>query len=134
MSPRTSFLSKLLGIYCILVALCMMAHKQAALDSITAILHNPAMMYILGVFTIIAGLAMVLGHNIWSGGALPVVVTLVGWLSLAKGLLFLLLPPDAEAAFFMEHLHYAQLFWVYMAVCLGIGAYLAYGGFAADRK
>jgi hypothetical protein len=26
-----------------------------------------------------AGLAVVVAHNVWSGGALPVVVTLVGW-------------------------------------------------------
>jgi hypothetical protein len=31
-----------------------------------------------------------------SGGALPVVVTLVGWLILAKGLLLLFLTPEAH--------------------------------------
>jgi hypothetical protein len=37
---------------------------------------------------------MVLGHNIWSGGALVVVVTVVGWITLVKSLLFLFLPPE----------------------------------------
>ncbi|HVO97729.1 MAG TPA: hypothetical protein VMT15_06660 [Bryobacteraceae bacterium] len=133
MLERTSFLGKLIGLYCILVALCMMAHRQATLDAVTAILHNPALMYVLGVFTIIAGLAMVLGHNVWSGGALPVAITIVGWISLIKGLLFLLLP-DGEAAFFLGQLHYDQLFWVYMAVCLAFGACLTYGGFSAETK
>jgi hypothetical protein len=52
------------------------------------------MMLVLGVSTLAAGLAMVLAHNIWSGDALAVIVTLMGWLTLAliKGLLFLLLP------------------------------------------
>lgn len=52
MSPRTIFLSKLLGLYCILIALSMSLQKQATLDSVTALLHNPAMMLVLGVFHI----------------------------------------------------------------------------------
>jgi hypothetical protein len=32
-----------------------------------------------GMVATSAGLAVVLAHNIWNGGALPVVVTLVGW-------------------------------------------------------
>jgi hypothetical protein len=43
----------------------------------------------LGAITLAAGLAMVLAHNIWSGGALVVVVTVVGWITLIKSLLFL---------------------------------------------
>ena len=57
------------------------------------------MMLILGVITLAAGLAMVLAHNIWSGGALVVVVTLVGWMALIKSLSFLFLPPEVEAGF-----------------------------------
>jgi vacuolar-type H+-ATPase subunit I/STV1 len=94
MSLRTLFLSKLIGLYCILAALSMMARRQATLETVTALLQNPSMMLILGVITLAAGLAMVLAHNIWSGGALLVVVTLVGWITLIKGLLFLFLPPE----------------------------------------
>jgi putative exporter of polyketide antibiotics len=91
MSPRTLFLSRLIGLYCILIALSMITRKQATLESITTLLHNPSMMFVLGAITLIAGLAMVLAHNIWSGGALAVVVTLVGWVSLLKSLLLLFL-------------------------------------------
>jgi hypothetical protein len=28
---------------------------------------------------LLGGLAMVLAHNVWSGGPLPVIVTLIGW-------------------------------------------------------
>jgi len=100
MSPRTLFLSKLIGLYCILVALSMITRRQATLESVTALLQNPSMMLILGVITLAAGLAMVLAHNIWSGGALVVVVTLVGWITLIKSLLFLFLPPDMQARLF----------------------------------
>ena len=131
MSPRTLFLSKLIGLYCIVVALCMMSRRQATLDTVTALLQNPSMMLILGVITLAAGLAMVLAHNIWSGGALAVVVTLVGWLTLLKGLLFLFLPSEMEAGLFLRQLHYQQLFYVYGAISLVLGVYLTYGGFTS---
>jgi hypothetical protein len=131
MSSRTIFLSKLIGLYCILVALSMIVHKEAALDSVTALLHDMPIMLVLGVFTLAAGLAMVLAHNIWSGGTLAIVVTLVGWLTPIKGLLFLCLPPGVEAKFFLAGLHYRELFYVYMSISPGIGLYLTYGGFSS---
>jgi len=134
MLPRTIFLSRLLGLYCILVAIAMTVQKQATLDSVTALLHNPPMLLVLGVFTTVAGLAMVLAHNIWSGGALAVIVTLTGWLTLIKGMLFLVLSPEAQAEFFLKGLAYQQLFYVYMAFTLVLGIYMTYGGFTSRAR
>jgi len=134
MSPRTLFLSKLIGLYCILAALSMMTRRQATLETVTALLQNPSMMLILGVITLAAGLAMVLAHNIWSGGALAVVVTLVGWITLIKSLFFLFLPPQMEPEFFLRQLHYRELFYFYGTVSLVLGAYLTYGGFTSRSR
>ena len=100
MSPRTIFLSRLIGLYCIVFALSMMTRRQATVETVTVLLQNPSMTLILGVITLAAGLAMVLAHNIWSGGALVVVVTLLGWMALIKSLFFLFLPPEMEAGAF----------------------------------
>ena len=134
MSPRTLFLSRLIGLYCILVALSMMTRRQAAVETVTALLQNPSMMLIVGIITLAAGLAVVLAHNIWSGGALAVVVTLVGWITLIKSLLFLFLPPEMEAALFLRQLHYQQLFYLYTAISLVLGVCLTYGGFKHAQK
>jgi hypothetical protein len=131
MSPRTIFLSRLIGLYCVLVALSMITRRQATLESVTALLHNPSMIFIVGIITLAGGLAMVLAHNIWSGGALALVVTLVGWIALIKGLFFLFLPPEVEAGFFLQQLHYQELFYFYGAVSLVLGVYLTYGGFTS---
>ncbi len=129
MSPRTLFLSKLIGLYCILIGLSMMTRGQATVETVTALLQNSAMTLILGVITLAAGLAMVLAHNIWSGSALAVVVTLVGWMALVKSLLFLFLPHEMEARLFLGQLHYQQFFYLYSAISLVLGVYLTYGGF-----
>src|ERR1035437_3570606 len=63
MLPRTVFLSRLIGLYCILVALSMITRKQATLESVTAVLRDPSMMFVLGAITLIAGLAMVLAAS-----------------------------------------------------------------------
>jgi hypothetical protein len=63
------------------------------------------------------------------GSALVVVVTLVGWITFIKSLLFLFLPPEMEAGIFLGQLHYQQLFYLYEAFSLVLGVYLTYGGF-----
>jgi len=129
MSSRTIFLSRLIGLYCIVIAVSMMTRRQATVETVTALLQNPSMMLIVGIITLAAGLAVVLAHNIWSGGALVVVVTLVGWITLIKSLFFLFLPPEIEAGLFLGQLHYRQLFYMYTAISLVLGVYLTYGGF-----
>ena len=76
----------------------------------------------------IIGLAMVLGHNVWSGGALPVIVTLVGWLILAKGLLLLCLTPQALIGL-LERVHYGEHIYTYVLPSLVFGLYLTWAGF-----
>jgi hypothetical protein len=134
MSSRTVFLSKLLGLYFILVALPMMLHKQTVVEMVTGLFRDPMVMFVLGLLAMVAGLATVLAHNIWSGGVLPVVVTIVGWLALVKGLLFLLLFSGDATGFYMGTLHFSQLFYLYMSICLALGAYLTYGGFASKSR
>ena len=129
MSPLTFFLSRLLGLYYLLAALSMFLHKQTYLETVTALIHNSPVMLVVGIFTVIAGLAMVLAHNRWSGGGLAVVVTLIGWITLVKGLLFLLLTPEMEAEFFLSKLHYGELYYFYALISLVLGVYLTYGGF-----
>jgi hypothetical protein len=131
MSPRTVFLSRLIGLYCILAALSMMIRKETIVETVTALLHNSPLMFIVGILTLAGGLAMVLAHNVWSGGVSAVIVTLVGWLTLIKGLLFLFLPPEVEAEFLLSKLHYEQFFYLYMAISLVTGIYLSYSGFTS---
>jgi len=77
------------------------------------------------------GVAMVIGHNVWSGGALPVVVTLVGWLVLAKGFLLLVLAPDAVSAM-VQRMGYAEHYRLLLMPALVLGLYLTWAGFASQ--
>ena len=133
MSARTLFLSRLIGLYCIFVGLSMVTHRQLTVESVTALLQNPSMMWLLGVIALGAALAIVLAHNVWSGGTLAVIITLVGWLALIKSLLFLFLTPAMETRFFLGQLHYQRFFYLYAAFSIVLGTYLTYGGFTSGQ-
>ena len=125
MPRRTIYLGRLIGLYCIFIAVAMMSHKQAAVMTMTALIHDAPVLFVVSVLAMVAGLAIILAHNTWSGGALPIVVTLVGWISLIKGLIFLLLPPETSVAYF-EALRYGQFFYVYMSITLVLGIFLTF--------
>jgi vacuolar-type H+-ATPase subunit I/STV1 len=128
MSPRTIFLSRLIGVLTILISLAMLLHKQSNVEAATALVYNLPLSLVTGMAVLICGLAIVLGHNVWSGGVLPIVVTIYGWSLLIRGALLLCLSSEARGNMF-EMLHLEDLFLFYVAINLSLGIYLTYGGF-----
>ena len=90
MSPTTIFLGRLFGLYLVAISVGMLANRRRTLATLDEMARSGPWMLFSGVVATAAGLAVVLGHNVWSGGALPVVVTLVGWAALLKGVTLLL--------------------------------------------
>ncbi len=134
MAERTRFLARLIGLYCLLAALMMFVQRAAMIAAVNALLHDPPLLVVLGLFLVAAGLALVLGHNVWSGGALPMLVTVIGWLTLLKGMLFWLLPPAGVADFYIEWLHYADLYYLYCVLALVVGVYFTAAGFSRGAR
>jgi hypothetical protein len=132
MSARTAFLSKLIGMYCILVGLAMAIHKQATIDMVDLLVHDAPASFVFGLVVVAAGLALILGHSVWSGGAAPVIVTLVGWATLLKGMLFLLLPPPSAAGIAVWGTGYDRFFYADVAAAVILGAFLTYAGLRAS--
>ena len=126
MSPRTIFISRMIGLYCLIASLIMFTQKSAMVEIENTLVHSPAILFLAGIITLIAGLAIVLGHNVWSGGAVPVTVTLLGWITLIKGVL--LLSPGTTVGFW-ESLHYERLYYLYASISFVLSACLTYGGF-----
>jgi hypothetical protein len=112
----------------------MFAHPQATVEIMVAIIRDPPLLFIAGLMGVTAGLAIVLAHNVWSGGALPIVVTLFGWASLIKGTLLLVLSPETESRVFIAGLHYEHHPNLYAAFLLLLGAYLTYAGFSSTTR
>jgi hypothetical protein len=130
MSPRTVFLARLIGPFAILLSLSELVHKQQMVETAAALVRDRPLLLMMAMMGLLAGLAMVIAHNVWSGGALPVVITLFGWILLIRGAVMLFLSPEAAAGM-LEFFRFEQLFYFYAGVTLLLGLYLAYGGFRA---
>jgi hypothetical protein len=130
MSQLTVFLARLLGLFTILVVAALLLRGNVPVEAAVA---NQPVMLVYGFISLGLGFAMVLGHNVWSGGVLPVVITLVGWLILFKGLLLLVLTPETLMQFYGQ-LHYGEHFDLYLLPSLVIGLYLTWAGFAARTR
>jgi len=126
-----TFLGKLLGIYFVLVSIAMAANKAATIQTVTALIHDTPVVFVLGLILVAAGLAMTLSIGLWSGGALPLVVRLISWLTLIKGLAFLFWPPSAASGLVLWGSLYERFFYVDLAIVFVLGAYLTFASFKA---
>jgi hypothetical protein len=81
-----------------------------------------------GMVATAAGLAVVLAHNVWSGGALTIAVTLPGWAALLKGLTLLLIPPERMVAAY-KGVGFDRFFHIWMVVVLMLGLWTTYLAF-----
>jgi hypothetical protein len=100
MSLLTLFLGKFLGLATLMTCVVCMARPRATLDAANAMAENSGLLLVSGIFTMAGGVATVISHNIWSGGALPVAVTALGWMMLVKGLALMTLPPRLLLRFY----------------------------------
>jgi hypothetical protein len=130
MSRLTIILARLIGLFTVLLVGVLLIRGSAIIE--TAATNGP-LMFTYAIISLSIGLATILGHNVWSGGALPVVVTLVGWLIFAKGLLLLYLTPEALGQTF-QRMHYGDHMFLYLAPSLVIGLYLTWAGFTAPTS
>lgn len=125
MSRLTVLLARFIGLFTVLLVVGLLGRGSATVETAVA---DGSVMLVYAIISLAVGLAMILGHNVWSGGALPVVVTLVGWLILAKGLMLLSITPDALKELF-GHMHYGQHYYLYLLPAFLIGLYLTWAGF-----
>ncbi len=127
MSRLTVFLARFIGLFAVLLVIVFLLRGSATVEMVVA---NGPVMLVYAIISLALGLAMILGHNVWSGGALPVVVTLVGWLILVKGVVLLSIRPEALKQIF-DHMQYGQHHFLYLMPALAIGLYLTWAGFTA---
>jgi hypothetical protein len=133
MSFRTIYLSRLIGLFTLVVAASMIVNKPQAIATMAALVHDRGALIILGVLGTAAAMAIVLAHQVWSGGPLSVVVTLLGWVILIRGMVLLFLPqsrsPFGSSNGFASTNSSARC--LYLRFAAGLGLYLAVHGFVA---
>ena len=130
MSPRTVFLARLFGLFMTVAAIWMVVDESGLHAVALALAQDRPVTMLLSLMCLAAGLAVVLGHQVWSGGVAPVLVTLLGWLLTLRGVVLLFLPARLLESVVSVAATPALLYGA-GAVALGMGLILTYAGFRA---
>jgi hypothetical protein len=131
MSTLTRYLSRLLGAFLLVTAISEWTHPELLTVVAPAMIDQPGLLSLSGMLTFVAGLAVVLGHNVWDDPA-AAVVSLIGWTATIKGAALLLIPVAGWKAL-LGALHYPSHFGVYTIIPAVAGGYLTYAGFIRQR-
>jgi hypothetical protein len=130
--PLTAYIAQLFGIYMALTGIVMLIRRAAILQIMADIVDQRPLIFILAMLRVLIGLVIILAHN-HGGGPLATVVTLIGWITLIRGVALLLLPADAErkvlGLFKRKRPYYAASI---IAIALGLG--LSYAGSSAKHS
>jgi hypothetical protein len=129
MSPTTVFLGKLIGLYLIAISIGMFVSRHRTLATLDEMARSGPWMLFSGMVATAAGLATVLAHNVWSGGALTVAVTLSGWAALVKGLALLIVPPSTMASAY-KSAGFERYFYIWIGAVLALGIWMTLDAFA----
>ena len=127
MSPLTLFLAKLLGAVLITMAAVLAARGPAIAQLAKRMISDAGTVMLAGSLRIGLGLAIMIGHDIWTGGALPVAVTLFGWALYFSGLLLLFVSPERLIAM-VEGMKLERNLPVYALVTGLVGLYFLGAG------
>jgi hypothetical protein len=102
-------LAQIVGISFIILGLSIVFNKKAMATIIGELTSNKSALWIVGFFTTMLGATLVTLNNTWSAG-LPLLVTIVGWLTLLKGA-SLLLFPNTAASYYKKMNHGNIFLW-----------------------
>lgn len=124
----TFFIAQLFGILFIATSVSMALQKGWMFEMIDDFFRDKALLFIVGIINLIAGLLVVLSHNIWTDGIFPAVVTLLGWLLMLRGVALLWVSP-----YVLERLYNSfnlkRHYYTVTASVFIIGLYLTFAGF-----
>ncbi len=94
--PTSLYLAKLIGPFALLLGIALLIGRDRFRTLANEFLASPALIFLSGVITFPAGLAIVIAHNRWALGW-PILITLLGWLALIGGAVRIVCPQPSNA-------------------------------------
>lgn len=118
----TLLLAEIFAIYFIVTGIYMLLNRQHALSHINVMLEKEHVLWLISFFTVFLGSVLICIHNIWVLGW-PVIITLLAWMTLAKGIGGIFAPASFKKTLFM---YQNNVFYYVVSICmLALGLFLA---------
>ena len=112
-------IAQVLGVFFAVMGIAMAVNSKATAGAIEESVAHKGIMFMWGVSALLIGAVIVVLNNAWTSG-LPLLVTILGWLALVKGL-FILLAPSAAIALYRKFGHSGMIvFCGVVAFVLGL--------------
>lgn len=89
------YLAQLMSVVFVVIGLALLLRNKHYLKAYKAWMGEPGLMLFTAMVVLVAGVALVLVHNIWIA-SWEVLITIVGWGMVLKGVLLAFLPEEME--------------------------------------
>jgi hypothetical protein len=122
------FLARLLGPMLLVIGAGVLINRENFRAMAKELIASRELMFIIGILTLLGGLAIVNTHNVWQGW--PTIITVFGWIFAVGGALRILVP-DTVRSIQGAALDKPMLPAIGGAVQAVLGAWLCYVGFIA---
>lgn len=121
----TNYLAEIWGISLVIIPLALLINSKY-LRRLFAEVENDATMLFWGIVTLIIGISMILAYNVWEQ-KWQVIITIIGWLALLKGLAILFLPEYIKK--WAKKIENAPFLPIALVIAVFIGLVITYLGF-----
>lgn len=121
------FLARLIGPLMLTVGIGIFVNGATYRVLADEFLRSRALIYLSGLLTMTAGLALILTHNVWRADW-PVIITILGWLAAIGGAVRIIAPQGTERVG-RQMLKYKHGLTIAGAVWLAVGAVLCLFGY-----
>ena len=119
----TILLSKVFGIYFLIVAVVMFIRHNYMKTLLSSFIEQPMLRFLMGSVILLGGIFLVVSHQDWS--TLPAAfISLLGWLTMAKGVLYMSLSNRAVQKWVNFMYHKGGYGWWGSFLALALGLYL----------
>lgn len=125
---NAELIASLAGPLLIAVAAALLVNRRTVAGLVTGTLNNPEFVFFSGIFTLLAGLAIVRAHNVWAA-EWTLLVTILGWLCIVGGVIRLIWP-ERVSALRTSMMATENAVTVWALVTLVLGAFLTAKGYA----
>jgi hypothetical protein len=127
---QSKLIAGFIGPLLMAMGVAMLINRHLFPEMIGQLAHNYALIFLSGVLSLLAGIAIVRVHNVWSAGW-PVIITVVGWLGIVGGVARMWFPqlaaPVAET--FAAN---STTLLIAGLVVLALGAFLSFKAYLSD--